>query len=272
MTKAIVIALIFFCGHILLGLITKYFPDKKTLTSTDRPLQLEVFNPQGDSVGYIIGSMHTGFSQDELEPLKNRIKNHIIPNVKKIYTEVVIGHWSTLQVGVERILLQELEASKKEISIQALETLQSQQALLGSLLQVGGGEPVRIPYKKLKQFTPVCNVLNATSQLSWAIPNLIYQKIINPGFVQENAQKNINFTQEARSNFLENKTGTVKSELIKLFDIVERDKASFKKIEKDLADFNSKNKFAIVIGMMHLSADDGILSHFKKQGYTFKPF
>ena len=65
-------------------------------------------------------------------------------------------------------------------------------------------------------------------------------------------------------------TGVFGSKDIEKFRIIDRDQRIYLRLKQSLGNVSEKNKFLLVLGIMHLSADDGILSHFRADGYTIE--
>lgn len=261
----------FFIGYITIwALAAVLFFYKKEYSQTIRSTKLKVINKENQIVGYLFGSMHPGFSKEELNPIKDFF-SETIPTVTHIFVEAIAGHWSAMRDGVEKTLLQEAEHQKRSISVTSLESLESAQAMLGSLFYIGKNI-YYIPYGSLFiSHTRIANTINFLNQLFWLIPNILYQNIINPSFRSDLLNKNNTQLIELRSNYLNNKTALLENKQIDQYRIMIRDKNMYKKVKETLHTFSGKDKFLIVIGSGHLSVDNGIISHFVKDGYKVEP-
>lgn len=220
-------------------------------------------------VGYIKGSVHFGFKEEELDKDKSHIES-IIHDVSNVFFETNSGHWSAMSYGLERVAFEGIEKEKRAIDVKYLESLDSQIALVHSLF-LYGENIYYVPYGKLFLTYPwMANILNTLNSLIVLPGNLVYQNIINSSFSDVRAQENSKFMEDLRNDFFNNKTGFADSKIIEQFRIVERDKLIYDKFIKEIKAPSEDNKFLIIIGVFHLSANDGLLSHFKNDGFVLE--
>lgn len=270
MKKLKIFMLVFFVSPIVVGLFSIPFSYGKQLSATAKPNKLEILNNHGETVGYLVGSVHLGFSEAELSGIKETF-NQVLPEVKNVYIEATTGHWSQLAIGTERTLLEAIETSYPHLQVKELESFSSQQALIYSIFYIGSNQ-YTIPYGPLLYYTPVlCQIFNVVHQAVWLLPNLAYQTVINPSFQENLIKQNTKMLENIRKDFLNGETGEPDAEVLANFRIVQRDQRMFSTLLEKQTGFSKDNKFLMVVGSAHLAADEGILSHFEKSGYTYQP-
>ena len=101
--------------------------------------------------------------------------------------------------------------------------------------------------------------------------NFVYQNFMRGDFTHTTHQAQSLTLKNIRDNFLRGHTGVFDSKDIERFRIIERDQRIYLRLHQSLGNLSEKNKFLLVLGVMHLSADDGILSRFRADGYTIEP-
>lgn len=236
--------------------------------STDQSRHL-VVKKDGRIVGYIKGSAHLGLTQAELSKDKQFFQE-IIPQSTHVFFEANVGHWSGLAVGLERIALEVLEPVSDRVKAVYMESIDAQRAMLGSIYFYGD-ETYYIPYGNLYDtWSTTAGFVNAGVSIALWPGTLVYQKLLSTGFADRVNDKNVTQMQAFRRDYLRGRTGVMDSKMIESFRIVQRDQRMYARIQQVLADDADHGQFIVIIGMMHLAANDGLLSHFKADGYVIE--
>jgi len=236
----------------------------------------QVLDQSSQVVGYVFGTMHGNFAEEELKVWKSTLET-LLPSADYLCLEADMPHWSTLALGVERKALEAAEQfgyKNHKIEVISLEEISSQYALISCIKMAG-------PYRMVLPWGSFCDRhpylvqnMNSWVAFSWAIPNLVYYSLINPKFVQELTQKNSADVAMMREHFIKGTTPVMDADKVMPFRIKERDAKMYHTIELLLKDrpLQKDHYFVACIGMLHLSCDQGILSQFEAHGYHLKPF
>lgn len=253
----------------LFSMVGMFLSRREVLTMSEKDNLLEVVDQGGKVVGYLIGSMHCNLTAEELEPMVKAIEAMAVLS-DKLFLECIFTHWTALPEGVERKVLEISEKQNKEAI--SVETHAFQQALISSIFGVGS-QLYALPYGRLLYWAPkLCQVINMWTVFVWLIPNIIYQQMINPGFVEKRNKDNINKLAQLRKAFMNGKTPIMEHRDAELFRVKTRDEKIFQKLQAEMDGFSEKSRFLLAIGSMHLVLDQGIISHFKQAGYTIQPY
>lgn len=253
----------------LLPFLMSFFCYHKHYSSSDISRNL-VVKRNGIIVGYIKGSAHFSLTEDELKKDKKSLDS-ILKEVSTVFFEAPTGHWSLMPIGLERIAHEVIEKSDHSVKTDYVESLDAQYALLGSLYHLGP-DIYYIPYGTLYMDNLfAARFLNQVNHILCFPPNFVYQNFIHGDFAHMTHQAQSLTLKNVRDNFLRDRTGVFDSKEIEKFRIIERDQRIYLRLHQSLGGFSEKNKFLLVLGMMHLSTDDGILSHFRADGYTIEP-
>jgi hypothetical protein len=154
-----------------------------------------------------------------------------------------------------------------------METAASQEVLVSSV-KLAGPWVYYLPWGSLcSSYPTLVSLINTWVNIIWIWPNLIYQKLINPSFVEKRTLVQSKRLMELRKDFLSGKTGIFPPMEVRYLEIQRRDENMYKNVQAVIThpEYDSSKKFVICIGMLHLSLDKGILSHFESNGYTLKP-
>lgn len=236
------------------------------IAASNRDRVIEVTDSQGNFAGLIVGSFHANISTEELQPTKDLFAN-FIDSLDLILIECEPAHWTQMSMGTERVLLEMIEQQGMRDKLICLECLSDQRHFLSSWYPIGS-KTYAYPTAFFPKNTPfLLTWLNWVNQLCWSMINTIYSAVT--GSSDAVAQQKIDTVALMRKNYLEGKTGTASTELLDMAQVLSRDKASFEKFEQL---HQSGQTFLYVVGMAHVSADQGILSHFENAGYTLKPY
>jgi uncharacterized protein YbaP (TraB family) len=237
----------------------------KNYSCTNRSRNLQIKDQNGKIVGYLLGSLHSSLTEEEINKYGKTVEP-LLKEVKTVHFECIPNHWTKMGIGIERKMLQILD-EYENIKVFELESLESQIALTGSIFLIGKKQ-CHVPYGNLFMSCPTfAQIVNGFNLLIWSVPNLIYRTFINPNFITEYTKEQRDRLSELRKHFLNGKTGTLTKQEVKQFRIIERDKKMYAKLQKNIGTFNSDNKFLLIIGMGHVSTNNGIISHFEKNGY-----
>lgn len=236
--------------------------------STDKSRHL-VVKKDGRIVGYIKGSAHLGLTEAELREDKQFFQE-MIPQSTHVFFEANVGHWSGLAIGLERVALEVLEPVSDQVKAVYMESVDAQRAMLGSIYFYGN-ETYYIPYGNLYDTWPTAaSFINSGVSVALWPGTVVYQRLLSTGFADRQNDKNVRQMQTFRRDYLRGRTGVMDSKLIESFRIVQRDQRMYARIQQVLADDANHGPFIVIIGMAHLAADDGLLSHFKADGYVIE--
>lgn len=265
------ILILMFISLLIFSLVGLYTTGNRRYSTTSRSRFLEVVDKDGQkTVGYLFGSLHTSLEKEEIESTVN-IVNGLLPNIKHLFLECMIGHWTTMQEGVEKVILRELEKSGSDIRVKELESLSVQRAMLGAIFRVGS-RLGRLPYNGLFiKFPGICSIVSSVNNIIWLIPNLIYSLLVNPEYATQTAHKNNKDLARFRKDFLNHVTSVPTDEQVDLFELELRDKIMYEVLFKSIGKLSEDNLFIVFIGNLHLSLDSGIISHFEAQGCIVRP-
>ena len=171
-------------------------------------------------------------------------------------------------IGLERVALEVLEPVADQVKAVYMESVDAQRAMLGSIYFYGN-ETYYIPYGNLYDTWPTAaSFINSGVSVALWPGTVVYQRLLSSGFSDRQNDKNVRQMQTFRHDYLRGRTGVMDSKLIESC-IVQRDQRMYARIQQVLADANH-GQFIVIIGMAHLKADDGLLSHFKADGYVIE--
>ena len=97
--------------------------NKLNLTSSDKSRFVIVRDSNDSVVGYVIGSMHSNITDEELSSSKELFTS-LIPDVNNVYVECVTGHWTDMKQGYERTLLEVIDNSQPKKMLLSLKVFQ----------------------------------------------------------------------------------------------------------------------------------------------------
>ena len=255
---------------ISLNIYTVLYSSTTNYSSTDKSRTYKVFNTQQEQVGIIMGSMHLGLAQEDLEPSINFLSENM-PQTKHVYIECKVDNPpGTAITGLESAFSSKLEKQYKEIEVIELENMDEQLELLRNIYQIGP-YTYSLPFEKISSVNKhLAATITSINALLWLPVNLIYKNIINPHYLSEQQKEYSETMKESRRSFLENRTGKIDSYgIINWFRLNERDIKIFNKFKQHQE--QEPGTFIMIIGQLHLANDNGILSIFEKEGYTLKP-
>lgn len=264
----ILLSTVFFC--FLFSLVSIYTTNKNKYESVDRSRFLEVVNSDEEVVGYLIGSVHAGLEEKELEKTI-RVVGSLLSAVKHVYLECITGHWSHMPMGAEKVVLRSVENEYPDVEVGELETLVSQRAMLAGVFSVGKNT-YRLHFGSVFLKLPViCTIIAGFVKLIWLLPNLVYIYLINPEYNAEYIKTQNKRLADIRKAYINDEVGFVSSEEVNLYQLFIRDREMYKTICKKVGEFSKDHKFLVLVGMFHLAYDKGLVSYFEKDGYTIRP-
>jgi len=274
--------MVYFLTPIFLGLSLilsyKFFPiDVEKCHTEQRPNSYQLYSKDTHELkGYLIGSLHSGLSEEELKPWNAQIEEMINQDVEHFYLEVILPmHWSKMTVGLDRVVYQEIEKAKnqnKTAKIYELENYPSQIAFLKSILFLGNAS-YRLPFDSLYYRAPaVCNFISWWTQSSWLLLNIIYQNLINPSFIKTWQNKNTQQLEQMRLAFLNNQTSFFTPEDVYRLNFINRDEYMIDSFDRFMKDSNHiDKKFCVIIGAGHVAATHGMFKLMSER-YDLVPF
>ena len=174
-------------------------------------------------------------------------------------------------MGFERVFQEVIERKGKSDQLYSLESIEQQQTMLRTSFYFGS-KLYQLPiYQYYETYPSFVQILNTFNSLLHLIPNIIYKNIIHPSFQNEFLKKETQTLSNIRMDFLSGQTGEYSSDLLNNYHIIQRDQKMFSKFEQIQGPLDPSNKFLILVGCMHLSAEKGILHHFENAGFMLKP-
>jgi len=275
------LALFLLCGPMVVTLpimlYQQWVPiDPSPYSMHSRANGYQVFDASDHCIAYVLGTMHSNFSEEELKIWKSTLVT-LLPKADYLALEIDLPHWSTLAMGVERKALEAVEQFSYKnhvVEVIAMEDLQAQYAMLSAIRMIG-------PYRVILPWGSVCEShptlvqsINTWVIVSGVIPNIIYNLWINPQFLLDMVKQNAIDFAMMRQTFLQGETPVMTVQNIMPLRVEERDAQIYQKLDALLQDRPLKpdHYFILCLGAAHLSFDRGILFQLETHGYRLEPF
>lgn len=227
-----------------------------------------VVKKDGTIVGYIKGSIHLGLVEEDFEADREQLAR-LYPEVEKVFLETDLPAWQLLPYGMERIILESAEKHGKKEAVYGLERFDSQLTMLGSLYSFWG-KIYYIPYGNWYETHPqLAGFCNVTMKIL-SYPSQVVYLLCHPEVATEQMQQQSQQMAKMREQFLNGQAVELSSEEIACYRIVLRDKTMYENLQKIHGSFSAENKFLLVIGVAHLTTQEGILALLMQDGYTIE--
>lgn len=262
-------------SYMIPGVLSFLFEKKEGEEGEDGVCRFLCVKKDGGIVGHIRGSLHEGIPQygpsyDHQELI------HLYQSVKHVFHEIAIPDSYLDPTGYE--FLSTDAARRQELKVHSLETAAIHLDTIYSNF-LWQGDMHHISFGSFEEQYPEVSFSIKLTALLLHMPGLaVYELgryLKNRCFgTAENHAINAVSDREIFKKivllFTQGLCPKLQTQEIDLFNVVSRDKRAYHYLCETVGPFSPDHKFAIVIGAGHLSTKSGLLSHFKKDGYSIE--